>query len=53
VDEGCTSPCTGTAAASTLGASPVHGPAELGRHVTYLLLPMGAVVLLTIRRKRK
>jgi hypothetical protein len=53
VDEGCGSPCPGTADASTLGASPVYGPAELGRHMTYLILPMGAVVLLTIRRRKK
>jgi hypothetical protein len=53
VDEGCPSSCTGTAAASTIGASPVYGPHDLGRHMIYLLLPMGAVVLLTIRRRKR
>jgi len=53
VDEGCSSSCTGTATASTLGASPVYGPADLGRHMIYFLFPMGAVALLTIRRRKK
>jgi hypothetical protein len=52
-DEGCSSSCTGTAAASTMGASPVYGPNDLGRHVTYFLFPMGAVVLLAIRRRSR
>jgi hypothetical protein len=53
VDEGCSSSCAGTAAASTSGASPVYGPADLGRHMIYFLFPTGAVVLLTIRRRKK
>lgn len=53
VDEGCSSTCAGTAAASSSGASPVYGPTDLGRHMIYFLLPMGAVVLVTVRRRKK
>ena len=52
-DEGCSSSCAGTAAASTIGASPVYGFNDLGRHMAYFIFPMGAVVLLTLRRRRK
>ncbi len=52
VDEGCSS-CSGTAAASTYGASPGHGPSDLGKHLEYFLLPVGAVLAIRIWRRKK
>jgi hypothetical protein len=52
VDEGCSS-CSGTAAASTYGASPVHGPSDLGKHLGCFLLPVGAALTIRIWRRKK
>lgn len=51
-DEGCSS-CAGTAAASTYGASPVYGPSDLAKHLGSFLLPVGAVLAISIRRRKK
>ena len=46
--------CTGSAEASTYETSPARGSSELAKHLAYFLLPVGAVVLLSIwRRNRK
>jgi hypothetical protein len=52
VDEGCSS-CSGTAAASTYGASPVYGPSGLGKHLGSFLFPVGAVLAIRIWRRKK
>jgi hypothetical protein len=45
--------CMASAVPSTLGASPVYGPSDLGKHIAFLLLPIGAVIGLGgWRRKR-
>jgi hypothetical protein len=44
--------CTG-ATASTLGASPAYGASDLGKHLVYLLLPVGAVIGLRIWRRKR
>jgi hypothetical protein len=52
VDEGCSSSCAGSAQASTF-ATPVYQASDLGEHLAYLLLPLGALIALrTWRRKR-
>jgi hypothetical protein len=47
------SPCVGAAAASTLDASPVHESSDLAKHLTYFLLPLGAVIGLSIWRRKR
>jgi len=45
--------CTGSVEASTYEASSVYGSSDLGKHMTYLLFPLGAVMgLMLWRRKR-
>jgi hypothetical protein len=52
VDEGCASTCAGSAEASTLG-SPVHGASDLGKRLGLFLLPVGALIVLRIRGRRR
>jgi hypothetical protein len=52
VDEGCASTCAGSAEASTLG-SPVHGASDLGKRLGLFLLPLGALIVLRIRGRRR
>jgi hypothetical protein len=44
----CPTSCAGNAAASTLGATSVHGASDLGKHLAFFLLPVGAVIGLRI-----
>jgi len=46
-----TTPCSGSAA-STVGVSPVHSASDLGKQLAYFLLPLGAVVLLRVLRRK-
>lgn len=52
VDEGCPSSCAGSAEASTL-TNPAHGFSDLGRHLSLFLLPVGALIALRIRGRRR
>ena len=45
--------CADSAAASIYQASPIHGPSDLGLHLCYFLLPIGAVVALRIWRRKR
>ena len=45
--------CAGGAAASTGQASPIYGPSDLGLHLSYFLLPLGAVITLRIWRRKR
>ena len=45
-------PCSGSAAASTLGVDRAHGTSDLGKHLAYFLLPVGAVLAIGIWRRR-
>ena len=47
----CPDPCAGTAGASTLGASPVYGHSDLGKHVAFFMLPLGAIIALRFWRR--
>ena len=51
----CDSPgvCPGSVAASTLQESPVYGASDLGKHLGYLLLPLGALIGLMIWRRKR
>lgn len=49
----CPTSCAGNAAASTIGATSVHGASDLGKHLAFFLLPVGAVIGLRIWRNRK
>jgi len=46
-------PCSRTAEASTYGSSPAYGPADLGVHSIYFLIPVGTLVMLRIRRRKR
>ena len=52
-DPDCGSSCAGTARASTLGASPVHGASDLAQHLGYFMFPMAAVIGLMIWRRKR
>ena len=49
----CGTSCAARAAASSYDASPVYGTSRLGKHLAYFLLPLGAVIGLTFRRRRR
>jgi len=49
----CPTSCAGNAAASTLGATSVYGASDLGKHLAFFVLPVGAVIGLRIWRHRK
>jgi len=55
-NEACThygTACAGSAEASGYGTNPVYRPSDLGKHMTYLLFSLGAVMgLMLWRRKR-
>ena len=40
--------CAGATVASTHCSSPVYGPLDLAKHLVCLLLPMGAIIALSI-----
>lgn len=46
-------PCTGSTAASLSQSNRGYGPSGLFKHLAYLLLPIGAVILLTLRRRKR
>jgi hypothetical protein len=46
-------PCKRTAEASTYGSIPPYGAADLGVHLIYLLIPVGAIVMIRIRRRKR
>ena len=46
-------PCTDTAEASVYEAKPAYKPSDLGKHLAFFLLPLGAVLLLGTLRRRK
>jgi hypothetical protein len=45
--------CAGSTTLSTHPASPIHGPSDLGLHLFYLLLPVGAVIARGLRRRTR
>jgi hypothetical protein len=45
--------CTGTAEASSYGASSDYGPSDLGEHVWYFLLPLGTIMAVSIWRRKR
>ncbi len=47
------SACSDTATASTVSVDQVHGPSDLGKHLVYLLFPMGAIIGLSIWRRKR
>jgi hypothetical protein len=49
----CGASCTGSAVASSLGATPAHPPSDMGKHLLCLLLPVTAVLAIHIWRKRR
>lgn len=49
----CPASCAGNAVASTLGATSMHGASDLGKHLAFFLLPVGAVIGLRIWDNRK
>jgi hypothetical protein len=49
----CDATCAASAAAAGYDAGPVYGPSGLGKQLACLLLPLGAVIALTIRRRRR
>jgi hypothetical protein len=49
----CPGSCLASAAVSTLGASPVYGPSDLGKHIAFFVLPLGAVIGLGIWRRKR
>ena len=52
-DPDCLFSCAAAADASASGATHVHGPSDLGKHLVYLLLPVGVVVAFRISRSKK
>ena len=52
-DASPTTPCTDTAEASVYKENPAHTPSDLGKHLAFFLLPLGAVLLLGTLRRRK
>lgn len=46
-------PCMGVTAASTFGSSTPYGPLSLAKHLACLLIPMGAVLVLRIWRRKR
>jgi len=46
-------PCGGPAEASVYGTDSACGPPGLFKHLAYLLLPVGVVIVLTIWRRKK
>ena len=45
--------CAGSAEASAYGVNPVYRPSDLGKQMAYLLFPLGALIGLTIWRKKR
>jgi len=45
--------CTGSTVASVSPSNPVYGPSTLSRHLAWLLLPIGAVIMLSLRRRKR
>lgn len=50
---GVSSACAGTVEASTYQTSPVYSPSQLAKHIGYLILPLGAVILMRILRRKR
>jgi hypothetical protein len=55
VDEGgvCETSCAASAAASSYDASPVYGASELGKLLARIGVPLGAVIGLMLRRRKR
>jgi hypothetical protein len=45
--------CTGSTVGSVSPSNPVYGLSDLSKHFAYLLLPIGAVILLSLRRRKR
>jgi hypothetical protein len=45
--------CTEPTVAATLDASPVYQPSDLGKHLSYVLLPLGVLIGLAILRRKR
>jgi hypothetical protein len=49
----CPASCSGSAVASTLGVGRSYGASDLGKHLAYFLLPVGAVIVIRTWRRKK
>ena len=49
----CPTSCAASAAASTLEVDRVYGASDLGKHLAFFLLPLGALIGLTIWRRKR